>query len=171
MPSSYDQGKQSIIKWIKENFNFNDKILDVGPGKGTYSNYLNPVGYKNIDCIEIYEPYIETYDLKNKYKNVFIGNIMDFETSSYNLIIFGDVLEHLNAEDANKILKKIIDNKKTKGIIISVPFMYEQGSYGGNVYETHHQPDLNKEVMEKRYPYLNCLKIEGRIGVYYWLRS
>ena len=32
--------------------------------------------------------------------------------------------------------------------------MMEQGEHEGNIYETHHQPDLTPEVLKKRYPKL-----------------
>lgn len=160
-----------IIQWIRSHFTIFDRILDVGPGLGTYSDLLRPFNYTQMNCIEIYEPYIEEFKLKQKYKTVFCGNVVTFpiQPNQYDLVIMGDVLEHLNVEDAQKLLQDF--THKVRGVIISVPFLYEQSAVGGNIYETHLQPDLTKEIMQQRYPYLKLEGVENFIGVYSWLKS
>ena len=37
-------------------------------------------------------------------------------------------------------------------IIVSVPFLYEQGMRYGNPYEIHYQADLTPELFDERYP-------------------
>jgi len=128
------------LDYIIQNFDKNIKILDVGAGIGTYFDLLSPHGYVNIDCVEIYEPYIRNFDLENKYQNVFLGDVceLNINFSDYDLIIIGDVLEHIDVLSARNLLNKITNSF----VIVAVPFESEQGEHFGNVYETHLQPDL-----------------------------
>jgi hypothetical protein len=50
--------------------------------------------------------------------------------------------------------------------MIAVPYMYRQGEWEGNVYETHWQPDLTPEVMALRYPELKLLVGDAVYGYY-----
>lgn len=163
MPNSYNYFKQDIKQYFKENIPSSTRILDVGPGVGTYSDLLRELGYK-IDCIEIWEPYVEVYKLREKYDNVFIGNILDMDISNYDYIILGDVLEHIEAKDAQNLIKKIHQNKKE--CLVAVPYQMEQGEYYGNIYESHLQPDLTRDNMLTRYPELDELFYCFQYGYY-----
>lgn len=165
MPYS-DRATENYIKnYIINKFNNQIKILDVGPGAG--SNYeMLKQNFKNIDCVEIFEPYVERFKLKDKYKNVYICNILDFENfDEYDLIIMGDVLEHLTVEDSKKILDKIYKSKSD--LIVQVPYQYKQGISENNIHEIHIQDDLTKQIMKERYGnYLKLLQIHSYLGVY-----
>jgi len=54
-------------------------ILDVGAGAGIYSNLLKPLGFNNIDCVEVFDNYIKDYSLSSKYKNVIVGDITELD--------------------------------------------------------------------------------------------
>ena len=45
MPHSYSLGKPEAVDYILKNVSKKAKILDVGPGVGTYSDLLTPHGY------------------------------------------------------------------------------------------------------------------------------
>ena len=148
---------QDILKYLKENFNSDIKILDVGAGDGKWAHALNP-HFKNIDAVEVFTPYIIEHNLNETYKNVFQTDIMDFDFDYYDVVIFGDTWEHLTKEQCQEWLKK--KQNKIGELIIVVPFQYEQegsGIYGlgeKNDYGRHHQEDLTVEVMLQRYPTL-----------------
>jgi hypothetical protein len=163
MPYSLNSFKNNVEKYIQENIPTDFKILDVGPGSGTYSDLLKPYGY-SLDCIEIWEPYVDQFNLKEKYQNVFIDDICSFDFSGYDYLILGDIFEHLNYEQASNLLNNI--NEKNIKCIISVPYNYEQGEYEGNVYETHLQPDLTHEIMKTKYPSLHLLYGDETYGYY-----
>lgn len=163
MPESYKFFKPEIKQYFKHHVPASTRILDVGPGIGTYSNLLRELGY-SIDCIEIWEPYVHEYNLHDKYDNVHIGNIVDFDISEYDYIILGDVLEHIDAEGAQKLINSIIDSGKQ--CMVAVPYEMEQGEYYGNVHETHLQPDLTHAVMKDRYPQLTELYSNNFYGYY-----
>lgn len=156
MPHSYPEFKQEFKQHFVNNFEKLTKILDVGPGAGVYGKLLSQEGYK-IDCLEIWAPYVEQFNLHSIYDNVIIGDIRYFDISSYDYIIMGDVLEHLTFSDAKALLDKIEKNKIK--CLVAVPYNYSQGASEGNVYETHWQPDLTPENVLTRYPNLKELEI------------
>jgi len=76
----------------------------------------------------------------------------------------GDVLEHIPANDAQALITKMeIEGKKC---MVAIPYLYEQGEWEGNIYETHHQPDLTPQVMERRYPTLRHLRGNAEYAYY-----
>tara|TARA_B110000208_G_C11609497_1_gene373086 strand:+ start:125 stop:790 length:666 start_codon:yes stop_codon:yes gene_type:complete len=154
MPISFPYYKKHIQLYFQNEIDKNSKILDVGPGEGTYSTLLRELGF-DIDCIEIYPPYITKYNLSEKYDSVYTGNIMGFDISNYDFIILGDILEHLDIDDAHSLMKLI--NNQNKKCMVAVPYLMEQGTHNGNIHETHLQPDLTPTVMKYRYPELSIL--------------
>lgn len=165
MPYSFTYFKNEIKDWFIKNVPTSKRILDVGPGIGTYSELLRSLGYR-MDAVEIYEPYIDKYELRDKYDNVFVGDITTFDISDYDFIILGDVLEHIPAEAAIELIRKITEKKEC---LVAIPYEMEQGEHEGNVHETHHQPDLTHEVMFERYPELSCIYRNEYYGYYTYI--
>ena len=171
MPYSSTFAKLEIQSHFDANLPRNIKILDVGPGAGMYSALLSGfshvLGYSlnfKLDCLEIWEPYVDQFNLRNFYENVYIGDIRSFDFSKYDYIILGDVLEHVNTEDAQNIINTI--NKNNQKCLVAVPYLWEQGPEFNNPYEIHLQPDLTPEVMTERYPSLKLLFGNEGYGYY-----
>ncbi len=162
MPESYPNFKKEIKEYVINNFPIDSTILDVGPGIGTYATLLHE--YTNIDCVEIFQPYIDRYNLSKVYRKTYNANIVDFEYEHYDLIIFGDILEHLSVPDAQKVLKYAYS--RCNDIIVSVPYRYKQGIHEDNIYEIHLQDDLTPQLMNQRYPELRWLNSDNIIGIY-----
>lgn len=158
MPYSYGDYKNEVIHHIIEHTSEYSKILDVGPGAGTYGSSLK---HLDIEGLEIYPPYIEMFKLEEIYKKIHIGDIRNFDIEPFDYIILGDVLEHLTVEESHLVLEKMKDKK----VMVAVPYLFEQGEEMGNIYETHHQPDLTHELMIERYG-LNPLYRNERYGYY-----
>jgi 2-polyprenyl-3-methyl-5-hydroxy-6-metoxy-1,4-benzoquinol methylase len=79
-------------------------ILDIGAGSGTYADALKNAGYsKTIDAVEVWPQYIEKYYLKKKYRNVFHQDVRTRTDFDYDVVIFGDILEHMTKEEAVKV--------------------------------------------------------------------
>lgn len=165
MATSYKFYKKSIKKYLIDKFPEDAKILDVGAGCGTYYNLLKGFFFqKNFYAVEVFEPNIDKYDLKSKYEYVFNTDIKDFEYDFFDIIIFGDVIEHLTVEEAQQVLKYAYD--RCKEMIVAVPYEMEQGIAEDNVYEIHKQPDLTPENMLERYPMLKLLHKNSKYGYY-----
>ena len=165
MPDSYKYFKPEIRQWFISNVPTTKKILDAGPGKGTYSDLLRDLGYK-IDAVEVWAPYVDQFNLKDKYDNVYVEDIRNFDIKGYDFIILGDILEHLSTEDA----KLLIDRIFSQGIqcMVAVPYrMGQDGDVYGNKYETHLQVDLTTEVMSERYPNLEPIFTNRWYGYYF----
>ena len=94
--ASYDYGKDYVCAWIRENVPRDAEILDVGACDGKWRNLLPE--YQNMDAVEIYEPNASC--IEDLYRLVVNEDIYDFRYKWYDLVIFGDVLEHLSVDRA-----------------------------------------------------------------------
>ena len=168
MPYSFTYFKDEVKEWFLNNVPTSKRILDVGPGMGTYSELLRSHGYR-IDAVEIYEPYIHKYGLREKYDNVYVGSIITFDISDYDFIILGDVLEHIPTNYAKELIRDIVAAKKE--CLVAIPYEMEQGEHEGNIHETHYQPDLTHDVMRERYPDLTELYSNQYYGYYTHTRT
>jgi hypothetical protein len=163
MPHSTPIFKQETIAFIKSSFTSDVSILDIGAGAGTYSTLLKS-SFPNMDCVEVFEPYIEMFDLKSKYNNVYNENILNFDFKYYDLILLGDILEHISKSDAIYLIEKLYN--KCKELIIAVPFHSEQGVHYDNEHEIHLQSDLSHDVFMQRFPNMRPLGLRYDYGVY-----
>lgn len=156
MPYSYPYGKEEVVNMIVDRFPTESRILDVGVGVGTYADLLNPKGF-TLEGLEIYEDYLDAYNVRGKYSVIHIGDIRTFNHTPYDLVIIGDVLEHLTTGEAQALLNSI-SNK----CIVAIPYNcpqsgvnYEHNGYKlVNPHEEHKQSDLTREIMLSRYPML-----------------
>lgn len=148
--------------------------MDVGFGSGVYGKLLRAFNYQNIDGVDVYDKDINEMGLDKIYDNIFIENIMDFHFEHYDLIIMGDVLEHIELESAKELLRGFIENNKCSFMIISIPYEYEQGELYGNSHERHLQDEVTAEYMKKHYPYLKLIDSSimvhhgSTVAVYVW---
>lgn len=126
-------------------------VLDIGAGAGIYLDVIKrSIGDSAIvHAVEIWEPYIQQFDLKNRYHRVFEIDAREVQDFNYDLVILGDVLEHMSEDDALKLWNKI--SKQARYAIISIPIVhYHQDAINGNPYEVHVEEDWNTErVLEK----------------------
>jgi hypothetical protein len=137
-------------------------ILDVGAGQGKYRVLLPE--YPSVDAVEVWESTVTTERLDDLYRSVFIVDVRDFVHSDrwhelrYDVVIFGDVLEHLEREDAKDVLERVYD--RCDDVVVVVPYRYEQGAENGNEYQRHLQPDLTPELMMAAYPDLRLVALD-----------
>jgi hypothetical protein len=139
------------------------EILDVGAGCGTYSDLLR-ADFPLINAVEIFAPYIQTFNLIQKYNNVYVVDILRFNISPYDYIILGDIIEHLEVSDAKALLNKINDSGKR--CLVGVPYNYEQGVHFDNKHEIHLQPDLTHDLFVERYPFMKLLFGNNEYGYF-----
>jgi len=127
------------------------KILDAGIGFGRWGilsrEFLEVwegrVRSKDwelqIDGVEIFNSNIEEY-LKYFYSNIYNIDAYQYINSTpdfYDLIIIGDMLEHLEKRKANDFLHNCM--AKSKFVMINIPIGndWEQSEMYGNIYEKH----------------------------------
>lgn len=166
MPVSTGIFKEQTIEYITKYINIESNILDIGAGAGAYYNRLYPLGYKNIDAVEVFEEYILKFNLKDKYNHVFHQNVisLDIDLKQYQLAIFGDIIEHMSYVDAITTLSKF--NNDCEDVIVGVPFNAEQEAEFGNPYEIHIQYDLNNEKFLSLYRNFDIYCLRYDYGIY-----
>ena len=163
MPFSTPVFKKETIDYLVNRFDVSSTILDVGAGAGYYSKLLKNI-FPNMDAIEIFEQYIDHYQLLSKYNNVWNENILSFDFDYYDIILMGDVLEHIDENEGIEIIKKIYS--KCNELVIAIPFNAVQGEWAGNIYETHLQPNLTHERFLEIYDGFKPLEYRNDYGVY-----
>ena len=161
---SYYYGKEEVCSWIRQFFRRDARILDVGACDGNWRRLLPE--YPNMDAVEAYGPNL---GLLQGYKTVYHADIRDFAYSAYDLIILGDIIEHLTVPDAQKVLAYAAE--RCADMVVAVPFLYHQGAIYGNPYEVHIQDDLTAENFAERYPELEILLDTGHSYCYYHKRA
>jgi SAM-dependent methyltransferase len=151
MPYSTHEGKAEIAKWINGQINDSDyRIIDLGCGHGTYGRLIKkPCFSVAVDAID----YKDKFGLLDFYDEFHKMDVRETRKLSllgkFDLAIMGDVLEHLEVTEAQKVLKSL--ERQCSTILVAVPYMYWQWSKS-NPYEIHRQPDLTPETFKERYP-------------------
>jgi hypothetical protein len=140
-------------------------LLDVGAGQGKYARLLPE--YRDIDAIEVWEPSVDRYALRDIYRMVHVADVSDMVrrpnwTQLYQVGILGDVLEHIAVAEADYALRCLAARCAT--LLVVVPYLYPQGAEDGNEHQRHLQDDLTPEVMVVRYPHLKLIALETRDG-------
>ena len=140
-------------------------ILDVGPGAGKWGLLLAAPG-RSIDAVEIHEPYIEKFGLREIYGTTYLGDVCGFTGfDRYDLVLIGDVLEHLSVERAQALLARIASSGAS--VLLLVPYQLAQDALGGVESEVHLQPDLTPAIVQERYPGLSQIAGNQWQGVYF----
>jgi len=124
-------------------------ILDIGAGSGTYADALKENNYTGtIDAVEVWPQYIEKYFLKKKYRFVYNEDVRQFKNFDYDVVIFGDILEHMTKDEAIKVWEKV--SSQADYALIAIPIIhYHQGEIDGNPYERHIKDDwTHEEVLD-----------------------
>ena len=160
MPTSYSYGKSEICEWVRDHFPEDAEVLDVGAGCGTWIQLLPE--YRNMDAVEVFEPYLRKLV---GYRRTILGDIRTFEYDRYDLIIFGDVIEHLSVKYAQAVLEYA--RPRCADMIVAVPFLYPQGPVYGNEAERHLQDDLTAKMFAELYPGFEVLFDTGENYCYY----
>lgn len=150
MPGSIRENDAFVIDTVMDKIR-PDSLLDVGPGRGTYADLLGPYCDTWIfEAVEVWEPYVELFNLRDKYDHVCVNDIRDHVDFEYDLVIFGDVMEHMTLEEAKAVWSRCADQAKWG--MISVPIIhYPQGAEYGNPFEVHVQEHLTVEDIERHF--------------------
>ena len=126
-------------------------ILDVGCGFGLWGflcrEYLDVMDERvqpgewqvRIDGIELFEPYIQAHQ-RSLYSSIKIGDIRELapRVDPYELIIAGDVIEHLHKEEGETVIEHLY-GKATRALLVNIPLGkgWEHPERHGNPGELH----------------------------------
>ena len=161
MPFSSNSGKTFI-----KSLDLSAKtILDVGAGCGTYRDMFPMLGL-HWTALEVWQPYVEKYKLQDKYDELIVEDIRTWQPKQkYDICFCGDILEHMNEQEAVLVLNKLREIATT--VIVSIPIgHYPQDEYDGNPYEVHVEDNWTHERFVKSFGEPYQYHLEKEIGVY-----
>ncbi|HEY1395024.1 methyltransferase domain-containing protein [Roseateles sp.] len=143
VPYSDGQGKNAALDWYRQIAPAT--VVDIGAGSGTYAKLMRPPGrtwpHDSAFWIayEAWEPYVGEYGLEDLYDDVRVGDARvyaHYTAFSADLVIAGDVLEHMPRADAQRLIADF--KRAAANLIVSIPVLHlDQGAVYGNPYETH----------------------------------
>lgn len=125
----------SLVATLRKELQGCETVLDLGCGPESPLQYCQP---KYSVGVEAYAPYIKKSSkqkIHNKYINEEIMKV-DFPPHSFDAIILIDVIEHLEKEQGNILLKKMEKWAKKK-VIINTPNGFLPAQDSTNHYQTH----------------------------------
>lgn len=113
-------------------------ILDIGAGEGTYAKLLRPgLDGTRFIGVEIWKPYLSAYRLTDIYDEVLIGDARTMALPTADVVILGDVLEHMTHDEALTLWQRSRTLAR-QAVFASIPIIYApQGAVNGNTHETH----------------------------------
>lgn len=131
------ENKHLVREWLIKNRKEFKRVLDIGAGVGTYA-LMGRFPEQHWTAIEVFEPYIDMFNLRGKYDDVFVADIRDSNLlDMYNLIIAADMLEHMTKNEAKAVITKLLP--QCDQLFISVPIVHNEQEPGleGNDFERH----------------------------------
>jgi len=143
-------------------------ILDVGIGSGKYGNILRRLSPNcNIVGCEIDPSYLiefkERHQVYNSIINKSILDVVNETEHEYDLVIFGDILEHLKYSDVLNVLDYF--QYRTKYILLSYPTALRQGIWHGHISERH-MCDIRLSDLVKNY---NIIHYEKKLDTSFYM--
>ena len=166
MPFSSNEGKDHIKRILGRLKH--DTMLDIGPGSGTYAKMFPDAEWTGV---EIHEPYIKQYGLDRLYKNIINEDARTWTpTGHWDVAVAGDVLEHMEIEEAVALLEKLKSCADT--VVVSIPLgYYPQDEYEGNEYEAHVTDEWSDEDVRETFGQPTWCAVDGGMGVYVWAKE
>lgn len=149
MPDSIRENDSDVLEFVAKHGI--KTVLDVGCGFGTYGKLLGSE-VTTIDGVEVWKPYIDMFNLEYVYSSITNIDVRDLPEefyTPYDLVIFGDVLEHMMADESKLVWQNASQARFT---LMSVPIVHwPQGALWNNPYEVHKQEHLHPADIEQDY--------------------
>ncbi len=142
------------------------EVLDIGPGVGTYAKLLAGPSVSKLTGLEIYEPYVHTYRLRTYYDEIVIGDARETDLPTCDVVILGDVAEHMTAEAALDLWERSAAAAR-RAVYLSIPIVhYPQGEIEGNEHEHHVVDDWDHDKVLAAFPGIGAFWTGTEVGVY-----
>jgi cyclopropane fatty-acyl-phospholipid synthase-like methyltransferase len=165
MPVSHNSNIEYVIECLRK---FDPhRVLDVGAGAGKYGHLVRSIYMDcHIAAVEVWKPYIDKFKLKALYDDIYIVDARKHNSFSYDVVIFGDVIEHMTKEEALAIWEKV--KKESRYAIISIPVCHcPQGHVHGNPFEEHVKDDWSHEEVMESFSHIIDYKIFDETATYF----
>jgi hypothetical protein len=130
----FDEAIEEILRALRP-----ASVLDVGAGAGKYAAIVRRAcPGARIVAVERDETYIPRFGLAEKYDEVLTVDAMSLMADvdrDYDVVILGDVIEHLRKSDGIDLLNFLV--YRARKIIVVFPLRNRQGAVDGHVHEAH----------------------------------
>ncbi|WP_375492071.1 methyltransferase domain-containing protein [uncultured Jatrophihabitans sp.] len=141
-------------------------VLDVGPGVGTYAKLLAGLPITSIVGLEVWEPYVSTYHLHDLYDEIVIGDVRDAPLPPVDVVVLGDVLEHMSRADAVRVWERCAQTA-ARAVYLSLPIVhYPQHAIEGNPFEVHVEEDWSHDTVLATFEGIGAYETGDVVGVY-----
>lgn len=141
-------------------------VLDIGPGVGTYAKLLAGPHVSRLTGLEIWEPYVATYRLREYYDEVVVGDARLLDLPPADVVVLGDVAEHMTREEALDLWARAAE-AAAHAVYLSIPVVhYPQGSIEGNPHEHHVVDDWDHEGVLAAFDGIGEWWLGNEVGVY-----
>lgn len=158
-----------------------ESVLDVGCGFGlwgflcrmyldVYNGRVQPEEWKaRIDGIELFEPYIQAHH-RAVYNRISIGDIRALapEIEAYDLIIAGDVIEHLEKDEGRQVIAQLFA-KARRALLVNIPLGsgWDHPEAYGNPGELHRSQWYPEDFLPYAWTYTPFRLPCGDYGVFF----
>ena len=120
-----------LLRYKKISIHKNEKILDIGVGRGILAEQLFDKFKLKIDLNELKKVFFSKYITKSKYNNFYYGNFLKVKfKKKYDKIFLFDVIEHLSKNNLSNFFFKINNMLNKDGLVIinvpSLSFLYSK---------------------------------------------
>lgn len=161
MPWSSGRGIAELTAWI--NATGITTVLDVGAGAGYYGSAIRKAcpSVTVLDAVEVFPYYRERYSLDELYDTVTIADVRHIMEFPYDLVILGDVIEHLPRADAIRLWSDISASARYAYIAMPIGSCsqegkdiedFETGTCFTNAHEAHVEPESTTEEILHIFP-------------------
>ncbi len=181
MPTSAINGKH-VASQVIENLAHRTilrKFVDIGVGNGCLFNIFGPsVPDSFWTGVEAWAPYVNEFGLDQRYDKIFVSDARVFDLTlvdGSDVILFGDVLEHMTAGEACRLVDRALD--RCRFAYMSIPIgHWPQDAVGGNPFERHVDLDWTQRLVEQVFPnivfsHVDFLNPDSGVGVFFAARE
>jgi hypothetical protein len=165
MPYSSDEGKAWMLKQLRAADP--RTVVDIGVGSGTYGRAaaLELDSPPHLVGIEIHAPYVRRFDLHQWYDEVIVADVRQIPIPAADVVILGDVLEHMRFADALAVWAKARWAARSC-VLLSLPIVeWPQAEAEGNAHEAHLETWTHARVLAELDGIIE-FEEGARIGVY-----
>jgi len=161
MPWSSGRGIAELTAWINEMGI--TTVLDVGAGAGYYGSAIRKAcpSVTVLDAVEVFPYYRERFALDEIYDTVTVADVRHINEFPYDLVILGDVVEHMPRADAVRLWSDISSSARYAYICMPIGWCEQTGkdvpdddtdTCITNPYEAHVEPEASTEEILRLFP-------------------